>query len=527
MNLSQITPARRDDVAVESVILLAEILSRIDIPEWDEIPGPEEVASQGIDRWTIPATEISIDRVEEGPHRGEFLLSPHTIDRLEEFWVLVRHLPRRPGTFTGRGIEEYLLSPGWLIPRSWIAALPSWTKVPLLRMPLWKWLATLGLLALGVAAFVVAYRVSLPRESRGAVSPLRAPALAVVAIILAPALDYIIDDQIGVEGEAYAAIETVLLTIFWIGLAWLVLAVGDSVAHAIIASPRIKPRSVDAHLVRVATRTTSLIVLFVVVLRAAAELGIPLSATLTGLGIGGVAIALAARPTIENFIGGLTLYADRPVRIGELCRLGDRLGWVQDIGLRSTSIRTLDRTVLTIPNGVLASREIVNYSRRDRFLIWTTLSLRYETTGDQLRVVLTRLRELLASHPRALDELDSRVRFQGFGEYSLDIEVFVYVNAPGWLEFTAIREDLLFHMMRIIEDSGTRIAFPSQTTYLGRDHSPNPGASDLAAREVRRWEDEGRFPFPGPSEEELDRRRGTLEYPPTRATPRSEGEGDS
>ncbi len=159
-------------------------------------------------------------------------------------------------------------------------------------------------------------------------------------------------------------------------------------ARAIIASPRIQARSVDAHLIRVATRALSLALLFVVALQAAGELGLPLSATLTGFGVGVIAIALAARPTLENFIGSLTLYADRPVRVGDLCRFGERFGWVQDIGLRSTRIRTLERSVATIPNSVFASQEILNFTRRDRFLLWTTFGVRYETTEDQLRLVL-------------------------------------------------------------------------------------------------------------------------------------------
>jgi MscS family membrane protein len=337
---------------------------------------------------------------------------------------------------------------------------------------------------------------------------------------LALGVERLVAEQIGIAGVLHAATETLLIVVFWVGVAWLVLALGDLLARAIIASPRIKPRSVDAHLIRVATRTTSLVLLFIVILQAAAELGIPLSATLTGVGVGGIAVALAARPSVENFIGSLTLYADRPVRVGDLCRFGERFGHVEDIGLRSTRIRTLERTVATIPNAVFASQEIVNYTRRDRFLLWTTLGLRYETTGDQLRVVLTRLRELLASHPRALDEHNARVRFKGFGAYSLDVEVFVYVNAGGWLEFLAIREDVLLHVMRIIEEAGTQIAFPSQTTYLGRDVSADPAAREVAAQEVRRWEEEGCFPFPDPPEAEQDRLRGTLEYPPRSAVPR-------
>ena len=200
------------------------------------------------------------------------------------------------------------------------------------------------------------------------------------------------------------------------------------------------------------------------------------------------------------------------MRVGDLCRFGERFGYVQDIGLRSTRIRTLERTVATIPNAVFASQEIVNYTRRDRFLLWTTFGVRYESTEDQLRVVLTRLRELVVSHQRVL-ETDSRVRFSHFGAYSLDVEFFAYTNAGGWLEYLAIREDVLLRVMKILEDAGVSIAFPAQTTYLGRDTTPDPAAREAATAEVQRWLEAGRLPFPDLVEEEVERLRGRVEHP--------------
>lgn len=369
------------------------------------------------------------------------------------------------------------------------------------------------LMSLGFAFFTVAYRLSYPREEGDPGWVLRSPLLAVLVMVLAEAVDHLIGQQIGITGDAYTVIETLTIVVFWVGAGWLAVALGNILARAIIASPRIQPRSVDAHLIRVATRILGLALLFVVVLQAAAELGIPLSATLTGVGVGGIAIALAARPSLENFIGSLTPYADRPVTVGDLCRFGERFGYVQEIGLRSTRIRTLERTVATIPNAVFASQEIVNYTRRDQFLLWTTFGVRYETTEDQLRLVLTRLRELVARHQRILEQ-DSRVRLRSFGAYSLDIEFYAYTNAAGWLEYLAIREDMLLHVMQILEDARVSIAFPSQTTYLGRDHPPDPAAGEAATAEVQRWLEAGRFPFPDLAQEEMERLHGTLEYPP-------------
>ncbi|MBK9116040.1 MAG: mechanosensitive ion channel family protein [Betaproteobacteria bacterium] len=181
-----------------------------------------------------------------------------------------------------------------------------------------------------------------------------------------------------------------------------------------------------------------------------------------------MAIALAAQPTIENLLGGLSLFADKPVRVGDLCRYADALGTVEAIGIRSTRIRGIDRALTTIPNASLAKMPIVNLAQRDRMLIQAVVGLRYETSREQLRDVLARLREMLLGHPRVSPD-PARVRFVGFGDSSLNVEMYAYVMTADWQEFLGIREDILLRVMAIVEQAGASIAFPSRTLYLGRD----------------------------------------------------------
>jgi MscS family membrane protein len=196
--------------------------------------------------------------------------------------------------------------------------------------------------------------------------------------------------------------------------------------------------------------------------------GVNVTAGLAALGVGGLAIALGAQKTFENLIGSLTLLADRPVRIGDFCRFGETLGTVEEIGIRSTRIRTLDRTVMTVPNGEFSTLYIENYSQRDRFWFHPVLNLRYETSTDQMRYVLQELREMVAKHPK-VDGESLRVRLIGLAAYSLDVEIFAYVYAWDYASFLEIQEELLLGCMKIVEKSGTGFAFPSQTLYLTRD----------------------------------------------------------
>jgi MscS family membrane protein len=218
-------------------------------------------------------------------------------------------------------------------------------------------------------------------------------------------------------------------------------------------------------------RLLTLVGLVVLIIYAADFLGVPLTPVVAGLGVGGLAIALAVRPTLENIIGGLTLFADKPVRIGDFCRFGSELGTVEEIGLRSTRLRRLDDMLVSVPNADFSQRELTNYSRCRQRLYRTTLGLRMGTTPAQLRAALDGLREMLADHPDVSPDW-LHVRFHGFGAYALEVEIFAYVRTPDWLEYRAIREDINLRIMEVIEAARTRLAFPSQTAYLGRDDSP-------------------------------------------------------
>jgi MscS family membrane protein len=217
----------------------------------------------------------------------------------------------------------------------------------------------------------------------------------------------------------------------------------------------------------------------VLVFNGASELGVPLVPLLASLGVGGLAMALAARPTLENLIGGIILYADQPVRVGDFCCFGGNEGTVERIGIRSTQIRARDRTVITVPNAVFADMQIVNWARCDRMMILETIGLRYETDLDQLRYVLAKLREMFLAHPK-IDNDSQRVRFVGYGSSSLDIQIRVYALTSNFDEFHIIQEDVFLRVGEIVEESGTSFAFPSQTLYLGRDDGLDTERSNAA-----------------------------------------------
>jgi MscS family membrane protein len=241
-------------------------------------------------------------------------------------------------------------------------------------------------------------------------------------------------------------------------------------------------------------------------------LGFNLTTPLAGLGIGGIAVAFAAQKTLENLFGGVSLLADEVIRIGDVCRFGDRTGTVEDISLRSTRVRTPDRTEISIPNGSLATMNVENLSRRDKILFNTKLGLRYETSPDQMRYVLAQVRRLLYEHPKVETE-GARNRLIAFDESALTLEIFSYVLTRDVNEFMAIREDVLLRIMDIVDAAGTGFAFPSQTLYLGRDKGVDTEKAERAARQVQKWRESNQLPFPDFKPADISEFSNSLPYP--------------
>lgn len=218
-------------------------------------------------------------------------------------------------------------------------------------------------------------------------------------------------------------------------------------------------------MLRLGRRTVDMLVVFAGVLMVLYRFGVNVTAALAGLGVGGIAVALAAQKTLENVIGGISIIADKVVRVGNFMKIADTVGTIEDVGLRSTRIRTMDRTVVSIPNGNLSNVVLEDFSRKDKFWFHPILRLRYETTADEMRAVLVGITKLLERDKRV--EKDSiRVRFLGFGASSLDVEVFAYILTIDYLYFLEVQEDLLLRIMDAVQAAGTRIALPAQTTYI-------------------------------------------------------------
>ncbi len=335
------------------------------------------------------------------------------------------------------------------------------------------WLIVFGL---GVASFVVIRLLFtlLLRGGRALIKEPRKHAAYRFVHIASPPLSlylsviafFIVTQNVQVAIVARQTLLRYAGIVGWIALAWFLWRLIDLSAE--LWSQRMarsdRRRALSA---LVFGRRTAKTVLVVVALALVLDtLGVDVTTGIAALGIGGLALALGAQKTIENLVGSVTVIADQPVRVGDFCKVGDVVGTVEDIGMRSTRIRTNERTVVTIPNGVFSSQQIENYSRRDRFLFAPTIGLTYDTDAALMQRVLEGIRQVLADDENVAS--GARVRFTHFGAHSLDIEIFAYIQTFDHGLSLGMREAVLLKIMEKIAELGADIAFPTQTLLLKR-----------------------------------------------------------
>ena len=241
-------------------------------------------------------------------------------------------------------------------------------------------------------------------------------------------------------------------------------------------------------------------------------LGFDTKTMLAGLGIGGIAFALAAQKTLENLIGGITLVMDQTASVGEECVISGRSVTVQEIGLRSIKVLTREGTQIAFPNGMLSQTTIENVSRRTRFLSSARLTFSYECSLAQLQLVIARVREFLYSHAR-VEAPTASFRMIGFSQTGYQVELSAYLRCGDGAEFTAIQEDIFLHVIEIMDTAGAVWAMPSQAIYLSKEHLIDERKMAEAEQTVRNWQTSNQVPFPDLSPDQIAALRDRVPYP--------------
>lgn len=398
-------------------------------------------------------TDLELVRVSDPSVGKIWLISSDTLGKIPELYDQVE----------ARQVETRL--PPWVV------------KHQLAGMPLWQWLALVLIIPVAAAAgwlLLVVFEIPLRwwarRRAQAGLGPwysVSGPAWLLVGTAIHRILAHYLSMPL-LQRHYYVQVTAVALIIganwiLWRVIRWFLRGVRNrALAHG---------HSGTGSLMLLGERIIKAIVVVMAVFFILGVLGFNLSTALAGVGIGTLAVGFGAQQTIANLFGGVSVLGDEVIRVGDVCKFGDRTGTVEDIGLRSTRVRTEERTLLAIPNGTVATINVENLSRRDKMLFKTVLGLHPETAPDQVRAVLAEIRSVLANQSK-IEASTARVRLTEVTPSAINVELFCYVLTRDFDEFATAREQLLLRIMKFVEESGTNLASASQTLYLGGD----PGA---------------------------------------------------
>ena len=379
----------------------------------------------------------------------------------QPIWLFSRDtLADIPGVYdeiSAANVESYV--PGFLLKKLFGVTLFGWTYFLVLLPLLYLALSLINRLVGAALDYALRKWAHRPLTQKLTILPHPLRLLLLAATIIATAHEFnlsLLARQVG---------STVALLLMIVGFVWTMFLVNARCETYLKRRMEAQGRLSSTAVLRPARRVMDFIAIVVGFMVLLFKLGINPSATLAGLGVGGIAIALAAQKTLENVIGGASLIMDGAVRVGDFFKMGDVSGTIEVIGLRSTRVRTMDRTIVTIPNGQMATMVLENFSARDRFWLRHLIGVEYQTASSALTSVLAEVRALLERDSRVIPET-TRVRFLRFGESNLELEVFAYVSARDMNHFLEIQEDLLIKIREVIGAAGVEIGYPTRAIYV-------------------------------------------------------------
>jgi MscS family membrane protein len=480
LDLSELPPATVDESSRRLMIQLKEVLDRIEIPPLESIPDAQMMAKSEFKYWVIPNTEIRIQRVEKGEHAGEYLFTPDTLRRLPEFYARVKNLPYKPNasiswydfsTYSPVGVAMVLhkiVPPRWLLNTTYKQ--PDRTKF--LDQPIWRWFGITIVLVTSFIFVVLCFRLSRYWRNKATAFQQWTDLLRPISLtIIVPVAALILGEILRISGGVYQVFTLSLWTLFYLALTWTVWATGGSIATSVIAQEHLLTGSIDSQLIRLVVRLITFILAIAILIAGADRIGLPAYSVLAGLGVGGLAVALAAQQTIANLIGSLIIMVEKPFAVGDFIKLKDTEGVVESVGFRSTRIRTLYNSLVTIPSSQIVSSTIDNMELREYRQIKIDLNLTYDTPIEKIKAFIEGIKQILDTHSDTRKD-NAQVFFYHFGSHSLDILVNFFIKVPDRATELSEQQRIFLDILRLAKSMEVQFAFPTQTLHIAELNLP-------------------------------------------------------
>jgi MscS family membrane protein len=471
LDLSEVAPSARIEVGYEAFTLLYETLARLELPPIEEIPDASAFEhTEGPAKWTIPHTDITIARVTEGTRKGEFLFSPATIERVHEFYQRTRALPYKRDVPVENTARVRQLHPGWWVSMATIESLPEWMKRVVFNQAVWKWGAFAVMAIIASVLVLLVYRIARGEVSENLVTDyFRRLAAPIFVLLLIPGVAFLITEQINLVGAVAKYLLLILQTIKYLLATWVAWLGSLLVAEMLIASPKVEDDSLNAQLLRLSARIIGITIGLTIIFYGANQIGLPVVGVLAGVGVGGLAIALAAQDSLKNLLGSLMIFMDKPYKPGQRIVVEGHDGFVEQIGLRSTKIRMLTGAQTSIPNERMARLDIENIGRRSFIRRQSSIRLSYDTPAAKVRKAVEIIKDILHNHEGMREELPPRVFFDEFNTDSLNIFVSYWYHPPRRWKAMQFDERINLEIMERFAEADIKLALPAIKNYLSRE----------------------------------------------------------
>ena len=466
LDTSGLAEEMRNQLVWRLVYQLLETLCRVDLPKPDQVPGKDEVEDNDITSWTVPGTEIKIVKVDKGPHAGEFLFSAETVAQIPVFYERSLALEPRKGAPTGlydfvfhtpSGVAWYL---DRIIPPRWFYSLPASVSNIVLDQPLWRWVSLSIVFVVYLSTFMAsAYYIRKRRRNEQGQSTAWTLLPSAVLIVTSPFTTHFLDEVLRLTPYLFTKIDPFLWSVFYGALTIFTWRFGGLLADWLIHYERLQKSSLDEQIIRLVVRLITIFLSMGVLVSGANRLGVPVYSVMAGLGIGGLAAALAGQQTLANLFGSLIIMLEKPFRVGHMIRAGGFEGTVDEVGFRSARIITRDNTPLTVPCSTLVNQNIENLTLRQYWHVKHLLHFVVSTPVEDIHAYVNSVKTWVESRD---DVRHQRIKICliGLGLHGYEVLVDFSVKARDEIDFFYKQDKILFKLAEMAREQGVALEHP-------------------------------------------------------------------
>lgn len=458
LDLSVFPGISREVEGKRAAIFLKEVMDRVIVIDYAKIPLSIEEKDPP---WRLKSTEIAIDRISDGEKRGQYLFTASTVRRAEEFYTKVKHLPFKAGAGKGAAYRT-----------PWIEEnVPAFLRSTHFLLVNWQWLGifisiVLGLLFRRIGVFLISILRKLLLKGKWKkfeelFSYLEKPSCLLIASLFWLSSIHILH----LEGMAYLFFTVVVKILTYVSIVWLVYCFVDIISIYFKDVVSRTETDLDDQLLPLVIRSLRIFIIVFGALLILQSLGVNVVSVLAGLGLGGLAFALAARDTCANLFGSLMILLDRPFKIGDWINIDGLDGTVEEIGFRSTRIRTFYDSVVTVPNSVVAGANVDNYGQRKWRRVLAKLGVTYDTSPEKMEAFVEGIKDIVRKHPHTRKD-NFHVVFNAYQNSCLEVLLYCFLGVSTWAEELVEREKIYHSILVLAKETGVSFAFPTQSLHV-------------------------------------------------------------